>query len=168
MRLSSISSILVRFTVNIIRDVPSSRMLQFWDLETTTRANEVYTCRPPLSLLSSINPSRNLRYYRGVSCERHVGNSLDAIRRGYGYFHANADISFFEPPTWNNSGRIRSRRNRASKLSGLMRKRPIAREYKHFLKRGQQGGVDSFTIEDFGVISPVNKIVHFAHRSANV
>lgn len=107
--------------------------------------------------------ARNLRYCGGVPCERHVGNSLDAIRRGYGYFHANADNSFFAPPTWNNSDRIRSRRNRASKLSGLMRKRPIAREYKHFLKRGRQGGVDSFTIEDFGVISPVNKIVHFAH-----
>lgn len=115
--------------------------------------------------------AQNLRYCMGVSCERHVGNSPDAIRRGYGYFHANADISFFffAPATWNNSGRIHSRRNRASKLSGLMRKRPIAREYKHFLKgettRGRwflrYGG-------DFGVISPVNKIVHFAHWSANV
>jgi len=56
------------------------------------------------------------------------------VRQSRGYFHANADIFFFTLATWNNGDRIRSQRNCASKLSGLTRKRPAAREYKHLLK----------------------------------
>lgn len=129
----------------------------------------MYTSTPhptPFSCQASTLLARNLRYCRGVLLERQTGNLLDEGARPAGAtdIFMQMRISLFLHQQRRTMALEFVPAGIAHRIVGINAKAPLrSREYKHFLNGGdERRGVDSFSIEDFGVISSVNKIIHFA------
>jgi len=102
------------------------------DLEMEDAIKYTHIRRPLVQLLSLVKHQPLAREICGI-VEVSYSSARPGIRPtrvrgppGPRIFSCKCGYLFFAPATRNNGGRIRSRRNRTSKLSGLTQKRPYA------------------------------------------